>query len=57
MNYILDLRGAVDPKYGISEVYMVRHKFCDNFDKCGQKAEILTYIYKFHSFFYISAST
>ncbi len=34
----------------------VRRKFCVNFDKCGQKAEIMTYKYKFHSFVCISAS-
>ncbi len=25
--------------------YRVRHKFFDNFDKCGQKAEIMTHKY------------
>ncbi len=34
--------------------YRVRHKFCDIFNKCGQKSKIICYKYKFNLFvFYV----
>ncbi len=30
-------------------IYRVRHKFCDNFNKSGHKAEVMAYKYKFYS--------
>jgi hypothetical protein len=35
-------------------MYRVRHKFCDSFNKCGQKSKIICYKYKFNPFvFYV----
>ncbi len=32
----------------------MRHKFCDSFNKCGQKSKIICYKYKFNPFvFYV----